>query len=212
MKAKTLHILRLVAIYTVLVGLLYFGLRYAPLRDIWKTLRQLHLWQIAVLLGLNFTIYLLVTLRWWLIGKVEKKDLPLLPLLGVRLSVFGISYFTLGPQIGGEPVQVLYLQRKYKMTYTRATSTVIMDKLLEFLANFFLLAVGLTGIFQAGILPKDGSRPFVSLIPLAALLAWPPIHITLMIRGVYPIGAVLRFISARFGNPKWMRFIIASER
>ena len=212
MKAKTLHILRLVAIYTVLVGLLYFGLRYAPLRDIWKTLRQLHLWQIAVLLGLNFTIYLLVTLRWWLIGKVEKKDLPLLPLLGVRLSVFGISYFTLGPQIGGEPVQVLYLQRKYKMTYTRATSTVIMDKLLEFLANFFLLAVGLMGIFQAGILPKDGSRAFVSLIGLVILLIWPPIHIILLYRGKYPIASFLRALPFIKKSARSFRFIAASER
>src|SRR5215207_3377186 len=97
------------------------------------------------------------------------------------------------------------------MTYTRATSTVIMDKLLEFLANFFLLAFGGTAIFQAGILSTNGSRPLVSLIPLA-LLAWPPIHITLMMRGVYPVSAALRAVSARFGNPKWLRLIIASER
>ena len=41
---------------------------------------------------------------------------------------------------------MFYLQRKYGMTYTRATSTVIMDKLLEFLANFFLLVFGLMAV------------------------------------------------------------------
>jgi len=78
---------------------------------------------------------------------------PYFPLLAVRVAVFGVSYFTLGPQIGGEPLQVLALQRKYGLTYTRATASVLMDKLLEFLVNFLLLAVGLTAVFQAGILP-----------------------------------------------------------
>jgi uncharacterized protein (TIRG00374 family) len=151
-------------------------------------------------------------LRWWIIIRAERKTIAYLPLVLVRVAVFGVSYFTLGPQVGGEPLQVLYLQRKYGMTYTRATSTVIMDKLLEFLANFFLLVFGLMAVLQAGIISANGNRPLVSLIPLAALLAWPPIHIILMIRGVYPVGAALRAVFSRFGNPKWMRFIIASER
>jgi uncharacterized protein (TIRG00374 family) len=130
----------------------------------------------------------------------------------VRVAVFGISYFTLGPQVGGEPLQVLYLQRKYGLTYTRATSTVIMDKLLEFLANFFLLVIGLTAIVQAGILSTNGSKPLVSLIPMAAILLWPFIHIALMVRGVYPVGAALRAAFSRFAHKKWMRFIIVSER
>jgi uncharacterized protein (TIRG00374 family) len=160
----------------------------------------------------NILIYMLITLRWWLVIHAQRKSIPYLPLVLVRIAVFGISYFTLGPQVGGEPLQVLYLQRNYGMTYTRATSTVLMDKLLEFLANFFLLVFGLAAVLQAGVLSTNGSKPLVSLIPLAALLAWPPIHIMLMMRGIHPIGAVLRAISSRFGNPKWLRFLIASER
>jgi uncharacterized membrane protein YbhN (UPF0104 family) len=109
-------------------------------------------------------------------------------------------------------LQVLYLQRKYGMTFTRATSTVIMDKLLEFLANFFLLVIGLTAILQAGMLSTNASKPLVSLVPMAAILLWPFLHIALMIRGVYPIGSVLRAVFSRFGNPKWIRFLVASER
>jgi Lysylphosphatidylglycerol synthase TM region len=33
-----------------------------------------------------------------------------------------------------------------------------------------------------------------------------------MIHGRYPISVVLRAAFSRFGNPKWVRFIIASER
>jgi uncharacterized protein (TIRG00374 family) len=208
----TLRALRLSAIYLILATLLYFALRNAPLTEIWNALNQLHFWQIATLVAINVIIYMLITLRWWIIIRAQKKSISFLPLVLVRVAVFGISYFTLGPQIGGEPLQVLYLQRKYGITYTRATSTVIMDKLLEFLANFFLLAFGITAVFQAGILSTSGSRSLVGLMLLAAMLAWPPIHIVLMMRGVYPVGAALRAGFSQFGKSKWMRFIIASER
>jgi uncharacterized protein (TIRG00374 family) len=209
---KSLRILRLGAVYFILSVLLYLALRKAPLTEIWSALNQLKLWQIASLVLINIFVYLLVTLRWWIIIRAERKTIAYFPLVLVRVAVFGVSYFTLGPQVGGEPLQVLYLQRKYGMTYTRATSTVIMDKLLEFLANFFLLVFGLMAVLQAGIVSTNGSRSALSLILLAALLAWPPIHIILMIRGIYPVGAALRVAFSRFGNPKWMRFLIASER
>jgi uncharacterized protein (TIRG00374 family) len=192
--------------------LLYFALRNAPLTEIWNAIDQLRAWQIGVLVLINVSIYLLVSLRWWIVIRARRKTIAFLPLVLVRVAVFGVSYFTLGPQVGGEPLQILYLQRKYGMTYTSATSTVIMDKLLELLANFFLLIFGMMAMLQAGILSTTGSKALVSLIPLAALLAWPPFHILLMIKGIYPIGAVLRAVFSRFGNPKWMRFIIAAER
>jgi uncharacterized protein (TIRG00374 family) len=196
----------------ILTPLLYFALRNAPLTEIWDAIDQLRAWQIGVLIVINVSIYLLVSLRWWIVIRAGRKTVAFLPLVLVRVAVFGVSYFTLGPQVGGEPLQILYLQRKYGMTYTRATSTVIMDKLLEFLANFFLLIFGMMAVLQAGILSTTESKTLVSLIPLVALLAWPPVHILLMMQGVYPIAAVLRAVFSRFGNPKWMRFIIASER
>ena len=211
-KRKTNYRFHTFVIYPVLIPLLYFALRNAPLAEIWAVVLQLRPWQIAALAAVNICIYFLITLRWWIILRAGNKAVPFFPLVLVRMAVFGISYFTLGPQVGGEPLQVFYLQRKYGMTYTRATSTVIMDKLLEFLANFFLLVLGLTAVIQADILSTNASRPFVSLLPMAAILLWPFVHIALMVRGVYPIGALLRAAFSRFRIPKWIRFIIASER
>ena len=194
--------------YSLLAALLYFALRNAPLNEIWETLRRLQGWQILILLGLNVIIYVLITLRWWLIVRAEKRDVPFLPLLATRVAVFGVSYFTLGPQVGGEPLQVLYLQRNYGMTYTRATSTVVMDKLLEFLANFLLLGFGLTAIIQAGIFSANGNGSILSLSGLVLLLLFPPVHILLLYRRKYPVSAVLR----KFSNNKFVRFVAASER
>lgn len=204
--------MRTLAVYCVLIVLLYFALRNAPIGDIWAAVSRLTLLQIATLMIVNITIYMFISLRWWIIVRTMDSSISYIPLVLVRVAVFGISYFTLGPQVGGEPLQVLYLQRNYGMTYTRATSTVILDKLLEFLANFFLLVIGLTAIVEAGILSTNGSSPFVSLIPMAAILLWPFVHIALMIRGVYPVSAGLRAAFPRSTHKKWIRFIIVSER
>ena len=201
-------IFRVFLVYSLLAGLLYFAFRNAPLIDIWETLGKLQLWQVLTLLGINTIIYLLITLRWWWIVRAENIRISYFPLLAVRIAVFGISYFTLGPQVGGEPLQVLYLQRKYDMTYTRATSTVVLDKLFEFLANFILLSMGLTAILQAGILFTSRSISFFSLSGLVVLLLWPLIHIILLYLGQYPVSTLLRKIS----NNRTVRFIAASER
>ena len=207
-----LHFLRVFAVYFVLAVLLYFALRNVPLDEIRGTLQGLRPWQIAVLFGLNLFIYLLFTLRWWIIVRAENKLVTYFPLLLVRIAVFGVSYFTFGPHVGGEPLQVFYLQRKYKLTFTHATASVIMDKLLELLANFFLLAVGLTAVLQAGILSANGSSSWLSLSGLVILCMWPPVHILLLYKRKYPVSAILRGIPFIRKDSKVVRFVAASER
>jgi hypothetical protein len=87
-----------------------------------------------------------------------------------------------------------------------------MDKLLELLANFFLLSVGLTAIFQAGILSTNGSSSWLSLSGLVILCAWPPVHIIFLSKRKYPISAILRSIPFIKKDSKVVRFIAASER
>lgn len=196
----------------VLAILLYWALRNAPLTEIWSTIRQLQLWQIFVLVGINAGIYALVTLRWWIVTKAEAKQVTFIPLLAVRVAVFGVSYFTLGPQVGGEPLQVLALRHRYGLTYVHATATVVMDKLVEFLGNFVLLAVGLAAVTRAGILSATAGQAWGSLIPLTAILVWPPLHVASLYRGRYPLGAGLRAALSKNKIPEWARFIIAAER
>jgi uncharacterized membrane protein YbhN (UPF0104 family) len=83
-----------------------------------------------------------------------------------------------------------------------------MDKLLEFLANFVLLAFGLASVLQAGIFVGDENLPILGFLLLIGLMAWPPIHILLLKRGRVPVAAILRL----FPSTKISRFVIASER
>ncbi len=207
-------------IVTILVGLLYWALRNAPLADILSLLRQLTAFQLAWLLALNSGIFALITARWWLILRAESSRVPFLPLVGYRLAAFGLSYFTPGPQVGGEPLQIIYLQRNYGLTFARATAAVIMDKLLEFLANFLFLAVGFFAVVRSGMLAQYAPPAWLAL-PLALLLLWPLAHILLMYFGKHPLSALfLPFLRLRHPaskrleekvskNPRtlWMNFL-----
>ena len=210
-QGMSMRIVRSLAIYIVLAVLLYFALRNAPLVEIWQSIAQLKLSQIGVLFLLNALVIAAMTARWWVIVRAENPAVPFLTLVRYRLAVFGLSYFTPGPQVGGEPLQVIYLQRNHGISFARATAAVIMDKLLEFLANFILIAVGLTAAVRVGLI-SGGVHASASLIPMLALLVWPIVHLVLLYRGRYPISSLLRAASSLIGNPGWVRLIIVAER
>ena len=199
-------------VLVILALLLWWSLRKAPLREIWAAIHQVQGWQIAVILILNGIFYIVATLRWWIIVRADNPQVPYFPLLGVRVSVFGVSYFTLGPQVGGEPLQILALQRMYGLTYTHATATVLMDKLLEFLVDFLLLATGLIAILRVGVLAENGLQFSGDLILLAFLVLWPPIHIFLLYKRHYPLSGLVRRIPFIKKNSKPVRFLRAAER
>jgi len=212
MSSKTFRVIRTVAIYLILAVLLWWSLRTVPIIEIWEALKGLQLWQIGVLLCLNALVLLAMTARWWIIVRAECPGIPFWKLVRYRLAVFGLSYFTPGPQVGGEPLQVIYLQRGHGMTFARATAAVINDKLLEFLANFILLGIGITAAMRVGLVARSGTQAIGSLIPLAIILLWPLVHLAMLYLGRYPVSSMLRATMPRFERKKWMRIAIVSER
>jgi glycosyltransferase 2 family protein len=204
--------LRTGLLFLVLLALFYFALRNVPFIEIWNALTRLRLWQIGILFVINAGVILAMTARWWVIVRAENPSIPFFPLIKYRLSVFGLSYFTPGPQVGGEPLQVFYLKENHGISFARATSAVIMDKLLEFLANFILIGIGLTAAVRVGMVSPNGTQVLGSLIPMALILAWPVIHLILLSRGKYPISGLLRAATSLLGDQEWVRLIIVSER
>lgn len=202
-------------ILLILGGLLYWALRNAPLAQILSLLRQLTASQLAWLLALNSIIFALITARWWLILRADSPRVPFLPLVGYRLAAFGLSYFTPGPQVGGEPLQVLYLQKNYGLTFARATSAVIMDKLLEFLANFLFLGLGALSVVQSGMLAVSSAAFHPALLPLLALLLWPLVHIVLLYNRRHPLSMLARplynHLPLRARLSQTLRLLIVSE-
>ncbi len=195
----------------LLLALLAFALRNTPLSEIWLVLHRLHPGQIATLLIANALVILLITLRWWLIARATQAHLPFLPLLRYRLTVFGLSYFTPGPQVGGEPLQVFYLHRLHCFSLAHAISTVVLDKLLELLGNFLFIGAGLVAMLRAGLLLENGTPLRVGWEALAALMVWPALHIVLLYRGRKPVSQLLRAALSPYKKQKWFRLVEVSE-
>lgn len=124
------------------IPLLGWSLSKTPLDEIWAVISRLKLAQILSLVGVNIIILLLVSYRWRMILSAMGERVPFRRLFSYRLTSFGVSYFTPGPQFGGEPLQVVLLSRNHAVRVVNAVSSVYTDKLLELLVNVFVIVAG----------------------------------------------------------------------
>jgi uncharacterized protein (TIRG00374 family) len=151
--------------------LLWWALRDVSLVEIGAVLRHLTSYQILALLAANVVVLLLFSARWWIISRAQGYSIPYFTLAGYRLAAFGVSYFTPGPQFGGEPLQVYLTERKHNVPRATAIAAVSLDKTLEVLFNFTFLAFGLMTILQWQIFPqKLGQQAMAVAVALLVLV------------------------------------------
>jgi uncharacterized protein (TIRG00374 family) len=118
---------------------------------------------------------------------------------------------SLGPQVGGEPLQALSLQKKYGIPLPSAAASVLLDKLLEFLVNFWMLALGLTAILQVGILGVGRVPLTASMLLLAALILIPPLHLIMLSQRHYPMATFLGRLPYIPKKARLVRLLRAAE-
>lgn len=155
--------------------LLWWALRDIRLAEIWATLQRLSWAQVGLLILLNVLTLLSFTAGWWIILRAQGYALPYLALVRYRLAAFGVSYFTLGPQMGGEPLQVLFLHQRHGVPGPVAAAAVALDKIFELLINFIFLMLGLLLMAHWQILPgltDSMVLPLMALLLALPLLAW----------------------------------------
>ena len=162
-------------IWLVLLLLAGWSLRSIPFNQIGETLRSLQVSDLGYLLLINITIFLLFSSRWWLILRVQGYSPPYFALVSYKLAAFGISYFTPGTQFGGEPMQVYMLEKQHNIPNSTSLAAVSLDKLIELLANFTFLLVGLITIFDVGLL--DGIGNPLTIVSMSALIGLPVIYL-----------------------------------
>ena len=159
---------------TWIISLLLVGytLSIAPLTEFGQTLSNLDGIQIMVLILLNMGIISTFGFRWWWLLRTLGFSIPYRAILRYRLASFGVSYFTPGPQFGGEPLQVYYLKNNHQVPTTEALASLSLDKLLELLANFTFLALGLIAITNSGHFEFHDNLPLLIVTITLALLPW----------------------------------------
>ncbi len=130
----------------VLFGVLALNVSWA---DTWAALRQLTWWAIGVLLVVNVAALLPMFGRWWVILRAQGYAVPFGDVARYSLGGFAISYITPGPQFGGEPFQVIQLNRKHAVPLAQATASVTIEKMLMLLTNLLFLIPGVVLLVQS---------------------------------------------------------------
>ena len=185
---------------------LWWTLKDISMVEIVDNFRGIGLGAIIALIVLNTIIFALLSLRWWLILRAQGYRRSFLALISYRLAGFGVTYFTPGPQFGGEPFQVYLLNQREGMKTPTAAASVTVDKLLELLANFTFLLVGITVILFGGTL-NGPTRIELILLP-ALLLLVPAAYLGALKLGFLPVSSILRILRDRFlKSPSIDRFI-----
>lgn len=177
---------------------LWWFLREIPLPRIAESLSRLNLIAFAGLFLLNGLIIGLFSSRWWVILHAQGERRNYLRLVLYRLAAFSVSYFTPGPQFGGEPLQIFLLQKKEKISASAAVASVSLDKLFELLANFTFLFIGVLTILFTGIL-VDKPAPTLLLLP-AGLLMLPIGYLLALARGSRPFSTTVFMLAKKANN------------
>lgn len=172
--------------------LLVWVLRAVPLREALALLRELSLAELLALALLNGLILLSFSGRWWIILRSQGHRIPYLRLVGYRLAAFGVTYFTPGPQFGGEPVQVFLPEKRDGVPRSTAVAAVALDKSLELLASFAFLAGGVALIVQQRLLSDAAER--VALAAALILFALPPLFLLSIWAGGRPMTRLAQAI------------------
>ncbi|MFN2152323.1 MAG: lysylphosphatidylglycerol synthase transmembrane domain-containing protein [Anaerolineales bacterium] len=178
--------------------LLWWSYKQVPFALIWEALQQLSTLQLIIWLFVNLVLVMMITGRWWLILVTLGNRLPFLALVRYRLASFAISYFTPGPQFGGEPVQVLALQQRHAIPGTTGTASVGLDRLLELIANFSFLVFGIAIALSGTWLPSQWRN--TGLIFALGLLALPLAYLILMLTGKQPLNSLIKILPIKIAR------------
>ena len=169
------------AAWLVAVGLVAWTLSRVSIFDALSAARALSGSEIAVLFAVNVAAIYVYALRWW----VVLRGLGAAPGFGrlalYRMAAFGFAYFTPGPQVGGEPVQVLLLERRHDVSRQTAIASVALDRLLDGIVNQGLLVA-------AAVFLATGRAAWL----LAALVAGLFAYLFALVARRAPLGALFR--------------------
>ncbi len=143
------------------------GVAWAP---VWDLLAGISPFAILILVTINLLMLPLMTARWWLILRSQGEPVGLLSTCAYRIATNAINYLTPGPHFGGEPLSVYLLHHRYGISLSSATTSVVIDRLLELLASVVILSLCMiTLIFVENGPFKTGQGLFLVIAALALL-------------------------------------------
>lgn len=151
---------------------------------------------LLALLAVNAVVFLTFPARWWIVLRAQGARASYGAVARYRLAAFGVSYFTPGPQFGGEPLQAVLI-RRHGLSGAAAGASVALDRALEVSVNFAVLAVGLALALRARLFGPPAVGWGSGLTISALGVALPALGLLALGGGARPLG----WLAARLATP-----------
>jgi len=100
--------------------------------------------------ALNLAVILLGTWRWQILSRALGVDPGFGVLLRLRQAGQAVSFLTPGPQFGGEPLQIFWLQRIHGWPLHKTVLALGLDRFCELWVNFSVLLLGVLLLLVQG--------------------------------------------------------------
>ena len=126
-------------VWPLAVMLALATLSQLPFTEVARSIRALTAGNWLVWVALNLLILMIAALRWQLLAKALGVELALRQFMQVRQAGSAVNFLTPGPQFGGEPLQVLWLHRVYKLPLPQAVLVLGLDRFFETAINLLML-------------------------------------------------------------------------
>jgi len=135
------HPYKLIQIVTWLAAILLAVsiLTQLPLASLFESTARLSPVQWLLWIGINLLTILVLVLRWQVLTRALGLVMGMVPLYLVRQAGQLVSFITPGPQFGGEPLQVYWLWKNYRLPGHAALLAVGLDRFFELWINFAVL-------------------------------------------------------------------------
>ncbi|MBE0653296.1 MAG: flippase-like domain-containing protein [Bacteroidales bacterium] len=126
--------------------LLYFVLKDLDWKLFWNLLNQFPVYKFLVGLIMLLAVYVLKSLRWFLINRSFEIDLPFAHTFVFYLVSGFLSVITPGRL--GELAKVFFIQKRNKISYTQAFSSVILDRIWDVMVLSMMAGISLVFLFS----------------------------------------------------------------
>ncbi len=116
-----------------------FVLQQLPFSTLSQSMANLSLTQCLSWIAVNLTIISVLVVRWMVLTRALGLSTGFTALLLIRQAGQLVSFITPGPQFGGEPLQVYWLWKNYRLARHAALLAVGLDRFFELWINFAVL-------------------------------------------------------------------------
>lgn len=172
-----------------------------PVSAIKISIATLHWWEYVAWVLLNSLMIYFGVMRWSVLIKMLNASVNFFRLICIRQAGQAISFITPGPQFGGEPLQIFWLNR-CGVPLQKALLSLGMDRFFEVWINFSILLCGLAVILMSPTTAKIESYQILnSLIILVIFITAIP---WLLIKQPNWIFLSFKKLTSHWNHPRWL--------